>query len=116
MFFDVAAFCLWITLWITWKTPHISPLLLLSTPQLPTQGKIIVPFYPAKSKGMGAKTAPQMDFSQFVQRGARQAQRFASNVQARRIFAGKRKIAAPYCTMRRYFYKNIYFLREMCRE
>ena len=56
--FYVAAFSLLITLWRTWKTTHSSPLLLLFTPQLPTCGKIIVPFYSAKSKGRRGKTAP----------------------------------------------------------
>jgi hypothetical protein len=80
--------------------------LLLFSPQLPTCGKIIVPFYPAKSKGRRGKTAPQTDFSQFVQRGAGYTQRFASNAQPLRFFARKRKKAAPFYTVRRLFCKS----------
>jgi hypothetical protein len=56
--------------------------LLLFTPQLPTRGKIIVPFYSAKSKGRQGKTAPWIDFSQFVQRDRDAGQQFAANAHA----------------------------------
>jgi hypothetical protein len=76
---------------------------LLNSPQLPTRGKIIVPFSPAKSKGELEKTAPRMDFSHFVQRPPPQGQRFASKQHGGKIFAADKNIAAPYYTVRRYF-------------
>ena len=110
--FYVAASSLWKTLWRTWKTTHHSPLLLLNSPQLPTRGKIIVPFYPAKSKGEPGKTARQSDFSHFVQSQPPAGQRFASKAHGGRIFAGKRKIAASYQTMQRYILKFYNFLEK----